>query len=537
MAGRDLFVIVDGDHVAEWQRRALATLPAEDRLTLLSCTNTSMPRQLARRPLYYALNLLSVRNPLTRPVPIGDLAATVVAREGFAAGKDGAWQTLPEAIVARIRDARPFAVIKLGMTLMRVPADLGVPILSWHHGDPDEYRGRPAGFYELLHRRATMGQIVQVIGNRLDAGAVVAYAETRVIPHSWRATLVESFRHSPLLLEEALRNLTAGRTIAKHSRGRNYRLPGNRQVAAVSAGTAARAAGRIAYGALVEKKWQVSTIPVAGVAEAAALAGGSAPFPPAAGWHSVPLPAGYTFLADPFFHADGKDLLVEALGATSGKGEILLVAGGTATRVSREPGHFSYPAPVRDNGVDYVVPEIANWSEPRVYRLESDGLREAGRLDIPGNPRLSDPTFHWHEGRLWLFGNVHAVGSNALYLWHADSLFSRFEPHPMNPIRVSPRGARMAGAILPTAPHPIRLGQDFTDGYGNGLFAFAIEELTPRTYRETEIGALRLEGRKGPHTLNLSADGTLLVFDWYQDRFSPFAGLRRFRSRFRPKAG
>jgi hypothetical protein len=531
MVGRDLFVIIDGDHVAEWQRRALATLPSDDRLTLLSCTNTSIPKQLLRRPLYYALNLLSVRNPLTRPVPIDGIAASIVGNESFAAGNDGAWQTLSDQIVSRIRDARPLAVIKLGMTLMRVPADLGVPILSWHHGDPDEYRGRPAGFYELLHRRSTMGQIVQVIGNRLDAGAVVAFAETRVIRHSWRATLIESFRHSPLLLNEALRNLAAGHTIPKHSRGRNYRLPGNRQVGRVSLAAAASTVSRIAYGALVEKKWQVSTVPVGSIAEAAALATGAAPFPADTSWHHVNLPAGYTFIADPFFHAVGSDLLAEALSAASGKGEIVLITNGAATRVSHEPGHFSYPASVRENGVDYVVPEIASWSEPCIYQLGSSGLRQIGRLDIAGRPRVSDPTFHWHDGRLWLFGNIHAVGSNALYLWHADSLFGRFEQHPMSPIRVSPRGARMAGAILPGSPHPVRLGQDFTDGYGNGMFAFLIEELTPKSFRETEIGTLRLTDRKGPHTFNISADGTALVFDWYRHRFTPLAGLRRLRGR------
>ncbi|MDQ2878228.1 MAG: hypothetical protein M3R41_04035 [Pseudomonadota bacterium] len=533
MAGRDLFVIIDGDHVAEWQRRALATLPAEDQLTLLSCTNTAMPRRLAKHPFYYALNLLSVRNPLTRQVSLTGIAAPIVARHVFAAGKDGAWQMLPDEIVALIAAAKPDAVIKLGMTLMRVTAALdGIPILSWHHGDPDAYRGRPAGFYEMLHGKRTMGQIVQVIGNKLDAGAVVAFAETRITTHSWRKTLIESFRHSPLLLEEALRNIAARRTIAKQSDGRNYRLPGNAKVAKLSLGMVGHAIRRVAYGAFVEKKWMVSTAAI-GSADALAVASGAAPFPPLSTWHTATQLPQHVFQADPFFRPGANDLLVEALNAATGKGQIVLIDGTGPHVVSRAPCHFSYPAAVRDGDTDYIVPEIAGWSEPKAYVLGEGGLCEAGRLDIPGNPRLSDPTFLRHDGRLWLFGNIATTGSNALYLWHAAALFDRFEPHPLNPIRITPRGARMGGAILTGGEHPVRLGQNFINGYGDGLFAFAIRELTPDAYREEEIGELRFADCKGPHTFNLSPDGTTIAFDWYRDGFSPMAGIRRLRNRRR----
>ena len=81
----------------------------------------------------------------------------------------------------------------------------------------------------------------------------------------------------------------------------------------------------------------------------------------------------------------------------------------------------------------------------------------------------------------------------------------------------------------------IRIGQDFSRDYGDGLIAFAIDSLTPHSYRETEIGAFRLTDRKGPHTFNLSPDGSRILFDWYRDGFSPFAGLRRMMARLRRK--
>ena len=69
-------------------------------------------------------------------------------------------------------------VIKLGMNLHRDPDDLPARygVLSFHHGDPSEYRGRPAGFYEVLAGADHIAAIVQRIGNKLDAGKVLAYA-------------------------------------------------------------------------------------------------------------------------------------------------------------------------------------------------------------------------------------------------------------------------------------------------------------------------------------------------------------------------
>ena len=167
MSGRKLLVIIDGgsegDRVAEWQRRALATLPAEDRLTLLVCTNTRIRREPLRFPLYYALNLVAVRNRLTRWVPLGALAASIEQRIEFASNQDGLWQVLPQEIIDLVMSSSADAVIKLGMGLMRVPPQLAIPILSWHHGDPEHFRGRPAAFWEMLADRPVIGQMVHVI--------------------------------------------------------------------------------------------------------------------------------------------------------------------------------------------------------------------------------------------------------------------------------------------------------------------------------------------------------------------------------------
>jgi hypothetical protein len=168
-----------------------------------------------------------VRNPLTRQVPLGDIDGRLAEIRSFDSEWEGNWQRLPADIAQAISASGANIVLKFGMGLMRVPEGVSMPILSYHHGDPDHYRGRPAGFWEMANGTPLMGQMIQSITNKLDAGEVLAFAETRVIRHSWRATLMESFRHSPLLLNIAIDNALSGRSVPKARTGKNYRLPSN----------------------------------------------------------------------------------------------------------------------------------------------------------------------------------------------------------------------------------------------------------------------------------------------------------------------
>jgi len=467
-------------------------------------------------------------------VNIRDIGVGIGEIYDFSAEYEGAWQRLPPALLAKIARDQPAVIVKFGLSLLRVPpaTDLAAPILSYHHGDPDLYRGRPAGFYELYDGRTTMGQIVQILSNSLDAGKVVAFAETKVFPHSYRATLIEAFKRSPLLLKQAIGNAVAGTVLPKSSEGRNYRLPGNMIVAKLCARVAWAMVRRLAYGALVEKAWQVSTADFP--AELAAVQ--DTPFPPPSCWNTLVRPASYNFLADPFFAPDGRGLLVEALHARSGKGEILRIEGDEARSLSEPSCHHSYPGGISLDGAHYLVPEVSLWARQRIYRLADDGLAHAGDLQLGMEERLLDPTLLDHDGRIFLFANIAEEGSGVLRLWHAPSLFDRFEEHPASPLLISPAGSRMAGAIVRAGGSLLRFGQDFRGEYGDGLIVFRIAELNVSAYRETQVRALRLEGVKGPHTMNFQ--GGSAAFDWYRDRFSLLAGVRRLRGlRHGAKAG
>jgi hypothetical protein len=520
-------VIADAGRVQKFLRDCLDAVEGCEEVTVFSCTNTRTSKKPIRHGAYYALNLLAVRNAWTRPVPVAGTVKRIVEEVRFESGYEGAWQVLPEAVVARLAEFD--IILKFGMGLTRVPPEevLPVPILSYHHGDPDRYRGRPAGFWEMAAGEPLMGQIVQAIGNRLDAGRVLAFGETKVHAHSYRRTLIEAYRHSPLLMNAAIRNALSGVALDKPCTGRNYRLPGNWTVARVVAAMALRALRRLAYGTLFEKRWLVSQAPAP--AEPVAAIARAELVPPPETWRSLEAAPGYTFYADPFFSDDPPGLLVEALRARTGLGEIVLVDDSGHRRISPEGGHFSYPATIRSEGRQLVLPETASWAPPTLHGFAQGALAPVATLDLEPPQLVSDPTLLEHEGRFYLFGNVRGVGSGALFLWSAEDLRGKFTLHPAAPILVSPKGARMGGAFLRAEGRLIRFGQDFRFGYGDGLFAFDVETLTPERYSERCLGAVRFADRHGPHTMNLRRGE--LLFDWYRDAFSPLAGARRLANR------
>jgi len=520
-------VLVDGGRASRFGIDALDALRGCDEISVFSCRNTRIVRRPFKHAAYYALNLVSIRNRLTAYVDVSVTRKSIAKMVEFESGYEGAWQTIPPEIIEQL--AGFDVLIKLGLGLLRVPpADrLPPPILSWHHGDPDRYRGRPAGFWEMTDGTPLVGQIVQILSNKLDSGGVVAFAETKVHPHSYRATLIEAYSVSHLLLNEAVRNALAGRTLEKNSAGKNYRLPTNVAVLRLVVKCAAAFARRLAYGAFYEKGWRVSEAQL-DRGDAASVAEGRY-FPPPESWLTLPTPPGYTFLADPFPSSKPPGILVEALNRKTALGEIVLIGEEGPRRLVSGKSHFSYPATLRSGRETFLVPEMEQSRRQRRFRLADGKAQDAGPLDIEGASRIIDPTLVEHGGRVYLFGNDADRGSAALFLWSANSIDAPFRLHPSSPIRISPRGGRMAGAVASFGGRLIRFGQSFVADYGEGVFAFEIEALTPEDYRERAIGEIRFADREGPHTINF--DGERVVFDWYRRRFSALAGARRLKAR------
>ena len=523
-------LIIEHRAIAAWQAACLKALADNAEFIVYDCTNGRPSPRSARHACYYLLNLAALRTRLTARVPLPP-GLKIVAEVPFEAEHDGNWQRLPAPLLERIKQDRPNFILKFGMGLLRVPPReaLAAPVLSYHHGDPREFRGRPAGFYELMQGRRAVGQVIQILSNQLDSGEILAFGETRTRPHSYRATMIDAYRTSPLLLKTAVHNLASGHRLPLAATGKAYRLPGNATVARFAARRVAELAKRLAYGALVEKEWQVAVAPAAFDEQLFH----SANFPRPDQWRIVERPPQYRFLADPFFHPDGSGVLVEALRKSTGLGEIVHLSQAGAAALSEGHGHYSYPATFFDGEHHFILPEMSEWSDQKLFRLGPGRLEEVGTLDVPGAPRLLDPTLHAEAGKTYLFANCAAHGGAVLRLWVGDALAGPFLEHPASPICVSPAGGRMAGAIIALGDARYRIGQDHGRDYGDGLVLFRIDRLSPQEYRETRQCGLSFDQVRGPHTVNF-LDGRM-VFDFYRNRVSMLAGLRRLRARVKQR--
>lgn len=509
-------LILDNGSLTRWQRDVLAS--AADQLDIrvvLSCRNTVTKKHLAKNFLYYLLNLVSLKNQLTARSAY-DTSATVIPFDSI---YEGAWQRIPVEVTRQLIDSGVQVVIKFGMSLLRIDEPLSkLDILSYHHGDPTCFRGRPAGFYEVLQGQENVGTIVQGLSNKLDAGKVWAICHSKVHHHSYKKTALSFYGNSRHLLRKALIHYANGTPVDLVPDGKVYKLPSNAVVLRFLALIAYRKLARVLYGAFYEKKWNVARFERSGTADFARMN--------VADGKPAPIAPGYSFYADPFFSADGSLIRLEALNSSNGLGEIIEVdrASLALKSILFKGAHYSYPFSFTEDGTEYLLPEVAAHSSPRLFRRTQQGLAETALKGLE-HLRLLDSTLFRHEGVHYLFCGLEGSAADCLHLYHARSLDDEFKPHPLNPVVIHPGRARMAGRVIVEGGRIIRFGQDNSFGYGDGVSVCEVTRLSPEHYEEKVVHAIRFKDASGPHTVDVS--GAESVLDYYVDRFSLLAGYRR----------
>ena len=524
---RKAALIVDKLQVTQWQLDALqAANDSLEILLVLNCQNTRTKKRLLKHFFYYVLNALSLQNYLTRRRQVRFPNAKVI---DFESTNNGAWQSLPEGIYDELKRSEIDVVIKFGMNLLRVDEDKSSPpILSYHHGDPSKYRGRPAGFYEVLSGEKTIGIIVQTLSNELDAGEIYAFAESKVVSYSYKKTALNFYLNSAPLLNKAVANFAAGLKVDRKSDGKNYRLPSNFKVLRFLALLGVNAIKKIVYGLFFEKKWRVATTKnVLAMTQSEILLSRN--------FNEIPISKNYNFYADPFFSEDGSKIRLEALGNKSGLGDILELEASDVSRCTTlaTGKHFSYPCSFAFKGKEYILPEVASHSAP--YFCEP--IKSDIRYYLKGleEKRIVDATLYFTEDKCYLFFGEDHSAHTVLNLWLSESPFDVFKPHPKSPIAISPSDARMGGKPISFHQKLLRFGQNNSGEYGESLAIMQITTLSDMDYKEVKLGTIRIDKFSGPHCLSFSPDKKELLVDYYRNEFSLFAGVRRIKARWRKR--
>ena len=478
-------LLVDNLQISRWQLEALKVARESiDVVLVLNCKNTSNKKNYLKNFFYYALNFFTLKNSLTKRAPI-NLAQTEVFN--FESIYKGAWQSFPEGVYDAMDEASVDVVIKFGMSLLRLDENHKTPpILSFHHGNPSKYRGRPAGFYEILNREKSTGIIVQSLSNKLDAGEIYAYAESKVVNYSYKKTALNFYSNSAPLLNKAIVNLANQTPIQMSVDGKNYRLPSNYKVISFLVLLFLNTVKKVAYGLFFEKRWNVATSP-----NNLSLNGSEELI--ARFFKKVPIQEKYNFYADPFYSESGKKVRLEALDNRTGLGDIIevLTENHSIQRMLLSGEHFSYPYSFMYDGVEYLLPEVASHSAQ--YLIAANKIDDKHYLKGLEHRRIVDATLHLKDGKTYLFFGENSTAHTVLNSWIADSPFGEFKPHPMNPVVISPSVARMGGKIINHKGKTLCFGQNNSGEYGESISVMQITALSENDYKEVEIGKITID--------------------------------------------
>lgn len=278
---------------------------------------------------------------------------------------------------------------------------------------------------------------------------------------------------------------------------------------------------RIVYGSLIEKRWKVAI-----TEQPLALEGNE--FIQSEYSKKIPISDNFIFYADPFYSPDFQNIRLEALFKKDGIGCILDVKRDQLEqqKILLSGHHNSYPFSFTYKDSEYLMPEIGTHSNQKVFKFEPV-LTEYAIKGLE-NRNIVDATLYYDTGIYFLFFGDIDYADNILELWYATTPFDTFYPHPLSPIVIDPKCARMGGSILQIDNKLIRFGQNNSATYGKSLNVMEITKISKEAYVEHQVGEIKVSGSKGPHTLNFN--GKEKLFDFYDEVLSCTAGLTRLKA-------
>lgn len=526
-----LAVIVDKEEtISRWQFDALKSALLDEHeivLLLISNSKAQSHRGGLKRFSYYSLALVSrFRVPSLARIKISQIKMEPAKKIYFDPHVSGIWESLPDNVIRQLSDVD--LIIKFGMGLLgeteRIPTKYGV--LSFHHGDPSRYRGRPAGFWESVNKEHVMGIIVQQLSKSLDGGVIRAIGFSKVSTTSYTKTIKNMYATGVPLLRKALINCEADICISYNKSKVVFTLPTNRIVIKLLLRQLLEFFQRIKYGAFIQKSWSVARTDFPGNFETELLIKKDR-------LKIIPKPEGFTFVADPA--GKMKDLIYcELLDSKTGLGEIGIWNSRTWKLLNiGVNGHKSYPQIVSHGGKNYLFPEISRIDSPTLFELDESGHEIIRSYQLKGleTTRHVDSTLFCFEGYWYLFSGNNLDSEQRLNLFISSDLFSNFTPHPKSPIALDPRNSRMAGPIQVDNSRIYRFSQDCSEGYGSKIQINKVTTLSPRDYSEVRVGSIKIEKALGPHTL--LKVGQEIWIDYYDEILDFKAGYRRLMAKFR----
>lgn len=428
----------------------------------------------------------------------------------------------------QIKAHNPDVIIRFGFRILRGEilnlAPLGV--WSYHHGDPQAYRGGPPCFWEVINQEQTTGAAILQLSEKLDDGLILyqSWAQTDPLSVQRNANKVfwsSSFFIARVLQEIALLGIIDWKLKVQNSQPKSQKnipilTPPNFSTMLLAwIGLWSRNFSRKLAEGSKKPYWEI-TVAKSNPKEDIL----TQPLD----FNSIKPPvnsmAKGSFWADPFpIEHQGKTyVFFEDFDYPSNKGRIAVgnwdgISFSETQTVLEEDWHLSYPFIYEENGFQYLIPESGDAGKLFIYQaLEFPTKWE--KLSVFFDGEAHDPTIIKKDDLYWLFVNKRPhPGTSAFVELNAysspDLLNPTWTPHALNPIVSDVRSSRPAGRIFEQGVKLYRPAQDSGKRYGHRIKIQEIKKLTETSFEEVTVRILEGDEEKGilgTHTFNFTTN-------------------------------
>jgi folate-dependent phosphoribosylglycinamide formyltransferase PurN len=406
--------------------------------------------------------------------------------------KSGYIYRYDEKTLNKIHDEKFDLVLRFGSGILKgkILNLFKFGFISIHHGDNREYRGTPAGFWEVFNASQSTGFIIQKLNEDLDGGDIL-FRGNIATARSWIQNRERITIKSMTFLWKLICNLQQNQYLPDAEKNflydkKLFQSPSNQNLLAYMYKIYTPILLekiRLYLGIIQPRKWSVSYIKNTNSSLALNKA------------QTIKNPHN-RFLADPFvITVNGETIcFVEDYCLSKNKGRISAIKlldnrNQFLDVVIEEDFHLSFPYIFEHKKNIYMIPESAQNQDIRLYKCTNFPYSWQLEKVLIKDIRAADTTVFRKDKKWYMLTNIDSSSlndrSSELHLFYSDMLISDdWQPCPSNPVIFDSSKARNAGLFF-VKNKIFRANQVQGAGhYGKSIEVNEITDVSTELYRE-----------------------------------------------------
>lgn len=483
--------------------------------------NEKLKKYSGKQAIYNLYNRFLFRIPALDHIMVNDVVQDVDVLNCRTLKKGKYSEYFSSKDIEKIESYNLDFILRFGFNIIR-GGILEVPkygVWSYHHGNELEFRGGPAGFWEIFRNSKTNGVVLQKLNYLIDAGVIINRRSFRTVLHSYPEHLNKLLMHGADMPLQVCKQIIDGddstfQQSHSLSKAPMNRLPNNRQMTMFLFILFFNRVNYHVQRLFKQEHWDIGII-----------YGTENKLPLSLNMDNVDwlgLRNGSQYAADSFcFETNrAKYIVFEDYDYETAKGKISLLKIGFYGRppnikpVIEKPFHLAYPFVFKHGENIYLIPETAENGTIELYKW-NDANEGFDFQQVLLNVAGVDSSIVYHQGRWWLFcGLKNDLPNEKLHVFYADELTGPYKAHLLNPVKTDPAGSRPAGQFIVENGVLFRPAQHSVNWYGEKIDWFKVNVLTPSSFCEEYVGEIvprkSWDHNKGIHTFSRTSNFSLI---------------------------